>query len=150
MVKFGKIEDDKEHEKEHVEPEKEPIKQTADEQIKSDIEEQKDIKPEWTPPPSFNAEPMPQELDKPSSFADALTYGADLIHHELGVYVWSGFELDEKELQIWNSLMKSIVPFIDIKYLPLLTAAFLVVITEVFKVSGYLKARKQAREANPA
>ena len=83
----------------------------------------------WTPPPGIVEEK--QEIEAPGDLAAALVYAVDLLHHELAVGTdFPGWELDDKEKEVWGSLWKQVLPFIAFKYLGIVLSLVIIAVFE--------------------
>ena len=139
--KFGKIEDNPSEPKKDEKP-------TEEKPVGEPSEPKKDEKPEddfWTPPPGNDAEEKPP-IEAPGDLAAALTYAIDLLHHELAVGTdFQGWELDDKEKEVWGSLWKQVLPYIAFKYLGIIISLVIISIFEMIKTGQYMKFRKARR-----
>ena len=79
----------------------------------------------------------------PGDLAAALVYAVDLLHHELAVGTdFPGWELDDKEREVWGSLWKQVLPFIAFKYLGIVLSLVIIAVFETIKTGQYMKFRK--------
>ena len=138
--KFGKIEDKpadpKPEEKQDNQdnPKQEPGPEVKENQEPHDGDF-------WTPPPGIVEEK--QEIEAPGDLATALVYAVDLLHHELAVGTdFAGWELDDKEKEVWGSLWKQVLPFIAFKYLGIVLSLVIIAVFETIKTGQYMKFRK--------
>ena len=138
--KFGTI-DDEPHEQKNENPGNEKPEKNPEQENEKSEREDNDF---WTPPPENNAGTGEKTtLEAPGDLAAALTYAVDLLHHELAVGTdFQGWELDDKEKEVWGSLWKQVLPYIAFQYLGIIVSLVIIAVFEMIKTGQYLKFRK--------
>ncbi len=137
--KFGTI-DDEPHEQKNENPGNEKPEKNPKQENEKPEREDNDF---WTPPPESNANTGEKTPEAPGDLAAALTYAVDLLHHELAVGTdFQGWELDDKEKEVWGSLWKQVLPYIAFQYLGIIVSLVIIAVFEMIKTGQYLKFRK--------